>query len=276
MNPHFERRAARGVRIVIDSGNNEVSWRLLAGDCSEVLDDLPEGTVDLVYADPPFATNQVQKGRSDRLAYDDRWPDLDSYLSFMAARLTQLHRVLAPDGAILLHVDWRSSHHLRVLLDEIFGAERFVNHLVWQYGLGGSSPSRFARKHDDILYYARGDERWFEPPMVPATSRRMAGMMKKATDVIAIPAINNMATERTGWPTQKPVALLEFLVGACAKPGGTVLDPFCGSGTTLVAAVRLGRKAIGIDRHPEAIRIAEQRLTELGDPITPASRQTDA
>jgi len=104
----------------------------------------------------------------------------------------------------------------------------------------------------------------------------MAGMMKKATDVIAIPAINNMATERTGWPTQKPVALLELLVGACAKPGGTVLDPFCGSGTTLVAAVGLGRKAIGIDRHPEAIRIAVQRLTELGDPITPASRQTDA
>ena len=104
---------------MIDSGNNEVSWRLLAGDCSEVLDDLPEGTVDLVYADPPFATNQVQKGRSDRLAYDDRWPDLDSYLSFMAARLTQLHRVLAPDGAILLHVDWRSSHHLRVLLQPV-------------------------------------------------------------------------------------------------------------------------------------------------------------
>jgi site-specific DNA-methyltransferase (adenine-specific) len=100
-------------------------------------------------------------------------------------------------------------------------------------------------------------------------------MMKKATDVIAIPAINNMATERTGWPTQKPVALLEFLVGACAKPGGTVLDPFCGSGTTLVAAVRLGRRAIGIDRHPEAIRIAEQRLKELGDPIPAADQRAE-
>jgi site-specific DNA-methyltransferase (adenine-specific) len=260
---------------VIDTGDNEVPWRLLEADCGEVLDDLPAGTVDLVYADPPFATNQVQKGRSEGLAYDDRWPDLDSYLGFMAGRLEQLHRVLAPDGAILLHVDWRTSHHLRLLLDEIFGAGRFVNHLIWQYGLGGSSPSRFARKHDDILYYARGDERWFEPPLVPATSRRMAGMMKKATDVIAIPAINNMATERTGWPTQKPVALLEFLVGACAKPGGTVLDPFCGSGTTLVAAVRLGRQAIGIDRHPEAIRIAEQRLKELGDPIAAADRRAE-
>ena len=254
--------------MVIDSENIDVRWRLLEADCAEALADLPAGTVDLVYADPPFATNQVQKGRSEGLAYDDRWPDLGSYLAFMGGCLEQLHRALAPDGAILLHVDWRTSHHLRMLLDEIFGAERFVNHLVWQYGLGGSSPNRFALKHDDILYYARGEGRWFEPPLVPATSRRMAGMMKKSTDVIAIPAINNMAAERTGWPTQKPLALLEFLVGACAKPGGTVLDPFCGSGTTLVAAVRLGRRAIGIDRHPEAIRIAERRLIELGDSIT--------
>ncbi|MDG2020496.1 MAG: site-specific DNA-methyltransferase [Phycisphaerales bacterium] len=261
--------------MVIDSGNHKEPWRVLEGDCGTVLGEIPTGAVDLVYADPPFATNQVQKGRSDGQAYDDRWPDLDSYLGFMRERLEALHRVLAPDGAILLHVDWRTSHHLRVLLDEIFGPDRFVNHLVWQYGLGGSSPSRFARKHDDILYYARGEKRWFEPPLVPATSRRMAGMMKKATDVIAIPAINNMASERTGWPTQKPLALLEFLVGACLKPGGTVLDPFCGSGTTLVAAVRLGRNAIGIDRHPEAIRITKQRLSETRDPLVPSGGRAE-
>ena len=135
-----------------------------------------------------------------------------------------------------------------------------MNHLVWKYGLGGSSPNRFARKHDDILYYARGDERWFEPPMVPATSRRMAGSLKKATDVLDVPSINNMAAERTGWPTQKPLALLRLLVGACARPGGTVMDPFCGSGTTLVAAVECGRRAIGIDRDPTAIEIAGTRL----------------
>src|SRR5690606_14779178 len=101
-------------------------------------------------------------------------------------------------------------------------------------------------------------------PLVPATSRRMAGRMKKATDVLAIPAINNMAAERTGYPTQKPLALLEVLVRACCPPGGTVLDPCCGSGTTLVAAVRTGRRAVGCDLSPEAVRIAQERLGRAG------------
>lgn len=235
-------------------------WELVLGDCGVEMASIETGSVDLVYADPPFATNLVQRGRSTEQAYDDRWSGIPEYLDFMLPRITEMHRVLAGDGAILLHCDWRTSHHLRLVLDRVFGPDRFVNHLVWKYGLGGSSPNRFARKHDDILYYARGDERWFEPPMVPATSRRMAGSLKKATDVLDVPSINNMAAERTGWPTQKPLALLRLLVGACARPGGTVMDPFCGSGTTLVAAVECGRRAIGIDRDPTAIEIAGTRL----------------
>jgi DNA modification methylase len=168
---------------------------------------------------------------------------------------------MKPTGSVLLHVDWRTSHHARLLLDDLLGADRFVNHLVWSYGLGGSSPRRFARKHDDILFYAVDPERYhFEPPMVPATSNRMKGEMKKATDVLDIPAINNMAAERTGYPTQKPLRLLGMLVGACCPEGGLVVDPCCGSGTTLVAATRAGRRAAGCDANPEAVAIARERL----------------
>ena len=238
----------------------------LEGDCLDVLASLEEGVASLVYADPPFATGGIRRGTArgaragQELAYEDRFESLEAYLDFLGKRIEAMHRVLAADGAILIHVDWRTSHRVRCILDEVFGADRFVNHIVWHYGLGGSSPSRFARKHDDILYYARGDERWFEPPLVPATSQRLAGGLKKATDVLDIPAINNMARERTGWPDQKPLALLDLLVRACCPPDGLVIDPFCGSGTTLEAAMRSGRRSLGIDRSVAALEVARTRL----------------
>jgi DNA modification methylase len=231
---------------------------VLAADCLDVLRDLPAGTVDLCYADPPFNTGRLISARAG--AYDDRWNDLSTYLEFMRPRLCEVARVLKSTGSLLLHCDWRTCHHLRLMLDEIFGADRFVNHLIWRYGLGGSSPRRFARKHDDILFYAKSAGYYFDPPRIPATSNRMRGRTKKATDVIDIPSINNMADERAGYPTQKPLALLEMLVQACCPRDGLVLDPFCGSGTTLVAAARLGRQWIGIDRNPRGVRMARKRL----------------
>lgn len=215
--------------------------------------------IDLLYADPPFNTGKKQAASSGDFA--DAWPTTDAYIAWLRERLQPTIDLIKPTGSILLHVDWRTSHRVRVLLDELLGEDCFVNHLVWSYGLGGSSPRRFARKHDDILFYSRTpDAHWFEPPMVPATSRRMAGQMKKATDVLDIPSINNMAAERVGWPTQKPLALLEMLVGACCPPGGLVLDPCCGSGTTLVAAQKLGRRAVGSDRDERAVEVARSRL----------------
>ncbi|MCC5824329.1 MAG: site-specific DNA-methyltransferase [Phycisphaerales bacterium] len=222
-----------------------------------------DASVDLLYADPPFNTGQTQTGRAG--AYQDAWPDTAAWIAWLRERLAVSLPKIRPTGSVLLHLDWRTSHHARLLLDELLGPDRFVNHLIWSYGLGGSSPRRFARKHDDILWYCLDPNRyWFEPPMVEATSRRMAGRLKKATDVIEIPAINNMATERTGYPTQKPLALLDLLVGACCPPGGLVVDPCCGSGTTLVAAHRLGRRAIGADLNPQAVEITRSRLTEAG------------
>lgn len=232
-------------------------------------------SVDLLYADPPFNTGRAHRAppnghkrrRDVDVRFEDRFASVPAYLSWLGDRVAATLPLLKPTASILLHVDWRTCHHVRLLLDELLGPECFVNHLVWSYGLGGSSARRFARKHDDILWYAVDPERyWFEPPRVPATSRRLAGRMKKATDVLDIPALNNMAAERTGYPTQKPVALLDLLIRACCPPGGTVLDPCCGSGTALVAAVAAGRCAIGFDLNPAAVAITRRRLAALPKP----------
>ncbi len=216
-------------------------------------------SIDLLYADPPFNTGLARVGPNGHFA--DRWEDPRSHLHWLQERIAATLPALKPTGSILLHVDWRTSHRVRLILDEMLGSDRFVNHLVWVYGLGGSSPRRFARKHDDILFYAVDPERyWFCAPRVPATSRRMSGRLKKSTDVLSIPSINNMAHERAGWPTQKPEALLEVLIGACCPPAGIVLDPCCGSGTTLVAALRLGRQSIGFDTSARAVGISRERV----------------
>lgn len=234
-------------------------WSVQAADWLSLARTLEPSAVDLLYADPPFNTGDRQEDRAG--AFEDRWPSVGAYVEWLRERLAATLPALKRSGNVLIHVDWRTSHRVRVLLDELLGEDRFVNHLIWSYGLGGSSPRRFARKHDDILFYCLDPAlAYFDPPMVPATSARMRGMMKKATDVIAIPSINNMATERVGWPTQKPLALLELLVRACSPAGGTVLDPCCGSGTTLVAAARLGRRAVGGDINPQAVEIARARL----------------
>ncbi len=236
--------------------------KLLLGDCLEILKDLPASSIDLAYLDPPFNTGR--RHTASEATYSDIWPSLEEYIAFLRPRIEAISRTLKANGAILLHCDWRTSHHCRLMLDEVYGPENFVNHLIWFYGLGGSSRRRFARKHDDVLFYAKSLDYYFAPPLVPATSQRMKGKMKKATDVIDIPAINNMANERAGYPTQKPLALLELLIEACCPKGGMVLDPFCGSGTTLVAACKLCRKSIGIDANADAVRIAGGRLREVG------------
>lgn len=242
---------------------------------------LPPASLDLLYADPPFNTGEIQSDRAG--SYQDSWPTTASYIHWLRERLEATLPALRPTASILLHVDFRVCHHARLLVDDLLGPDRFVNHLIWSYGLGGSSPRRFARKHDDILFYGVTDRYYFDPPMIPATSARMAGQMKKSTDVLSLPAIdvldipsiNNMAKERAGYPTQKPLALLELLVKACCPPGGTVLDPCCGSGTALVAAAKNGRNAIGFDINPDAIAVARARFAELEKPIpviVPATR----
>lgn len=231
--------------------------------------------IDFLYTDPPFNTGKAQvspangskQGRTTDARYADAFGSSRDFIAWLRPRVEATIPLIKPTGLICIHVDWRTSHHVRLMLDSLLGEDRFVNHLVWSYGLGGSSPRRFARKHDDLLLYCLDPETYFfDPPRVPATSRRLSGMTKKATDVLDIPSLNNMAAERTGYPTQKPLALLDLLVRACCPPGGLVLDPCCGSGTTLVAAARAGRRAVGMDISPEAVGLARSRLSEAGYP----------
>lgn len=240
---------------------NPVDGQVVCADWLDSVDFLADGSVDLFYTDPPFNTGRRQS--SDAGSYMDSWPTTDAWVEWFSRGIGAVIPKMKQTGSILVHVDWRTSHRVRVLLDSILGEDRFVNHLIWRYGLGGSSSRRFSRKHDDILYYCIDPDRYyFEPPMVPATSNRMKGQLKKATDVLDVPTLNNMAGERVGYPTQKPIALLELLIGACCPPSGLVFDPCCGSGTTLVAARRLGRSYMGSDCNPEAVEISRRRLDD--------------
>ncbi len=251
---------------------------------------LPDACVDLAYADPPFATGGSQRlstirtgrgeqtrrgfgGRTYRyeVVSDIAWSDdlpLDVHLEALHARLVEIHRVLAAHGSLYLHVDWRTAHHARLLLDEVFGPERFLNELVWAYDYGGRSRDRWPRKHDTILWYAKGDDWVFERDAidrVPYLAPGLVGPDKAArgklpTDVWWMTIVPPGSAERTGYPTQKPVRLLERIVAASSRPGDLVLDPYAGSGTTGVAASRLGRRWLLVDRNPVAVEIARARL----------------
>lgn len=272
---------------------------VLHADNLDVLRALPAASVDLCYADPPFAAGgarrlasirtghgeQTRRGFAGReyryevvsdLAYADDLP-LDEHLATLRLRVEEIHRVLAPHGSLYLHCDWRTSHHLRLMLDEVFGPERFLNEIVWAYDYGGRARDRWPRKHDTILWYAKGDTWVFErdaidriPYMAPGlVGPEKAARGKLPTDVWWLTIVPPASAERTGYPTQKPLRLLERIVAASSRPGDLVLDPYAGSGTTGVAARRLGRRWLLADRNPDAVRLARARIAGEGDAGSP-------
>jgi site-specific DNA-methyltransferase (adenine-specific) len=258
----------------------------------ELLGALPDGSVGLVYADPPFATGKRRRLESIRLgageqtrpgfrggseryevvsdmAYDDAMP-LDEHLRALELRVREMHRVLAEDGSVYIHVDWRTVHHVRLLLDRVFGADRFLNEIVWAYDYGGRARDRWPRKHDSILWYAKGESWVFDRDAIdriPYLAPGLAGPEKAArgklpTDVWWMTIVPPGSRERTGYPTQKPIRLLQRIVAASSRIGDLVVDPYAGSGTTGVAAQRLGRRWLLGDNNPEAVAVARRRLAE--------------
>jgi len=237
--------------------------------------------INLIYVDPPFATGsnysvtisvgaQAEISSEDK-AYSDTWGgSLENYLQMMYERLILMRELLAETGSIYVHCDWRTNAALRLVMDEVFGPENFLNEIIWMYGLGGSSKRYWPRKHDSILWYSKTpDGQVFTADRVPASSQRMKGMDKKCPDCWDIPAINNMANERTEYATQKPEALLERIIRSSSREGDIVADFFCGSGTTGVVAERLGRRWIMCDASRWAIHITGKRLLETAESLRP-------
>lgn len=232
-------------------------------------------SIDLCYADPPFFSQRNYK------QFDDRWKSLDDYLAEMEIAVREMHRVLKSTGSFYLHCDWHASHYLKVMCDKIFGYGNFQNEVVWCYRGGGVPKDAFARKHDIILRYSKTDEFTFHQQYVPysAASEKLVkarggtsidGKERNLERGATMPdwwedmnSLQTWSPERVGYPTQKPLALLDRIIKASSNPGDIVLDPFCGGGTTLLAAARNKRRYIGIDINPEAIRISNQRLSHV-------------
>ncbi len=247
---------------------------------------LPDACCDLVYIDPPFFTGRSQENRRHKHAFADQWAGgLTAYLAFLEPRFSEIHRCLKETGTLYVHLDWRAVHHVRVLLDRIFGEDQFMNEIIWSYRTGGLSRKWFGRKHDNLLVYARANGRQTFHVLREGTfrtdgmNRDEEGRPYKTTrrgrlyfhadgpaltDVWEIPFLSTVARERCGYPTQKPLALLERIIRASSNPGDVVADFFCGSGTTLVAAKKLGRRCLGCDEMKEAVALTRKRLAALG------------
>jgi adenine specific DNA methylase Mod len=264
---------------------------LLSGDNAAVLPTLAPGSVTLAYLDPPFATGRDFRTKAGELAYSDRWPTFEAYLDHLRVRLELLRPLLAPHGSVVVHVDPRTSGYVRVLGDGIFGRESFASEIVWRYRRWPSPTTNFQRVHDVLLRWVADPHaapHWtqlHEPlaastlatwgtgrqqAQTDATGRRTRSRAMQEDspgvplgDVWELPIIAPSSHERTGYPTQKPEALLERLQRALTVEGDLVVDPYCGSGTTLAVAARLGRSGIGIDASPVAIATARERLAQF-------------
>lgn len=264
------------------------------GDNLEFLPLLPGGAFRLIYIDPPFNTGKTQQRmrlqvaaseQGERIGFGDRrytvqaYPspayadDYDDYLQFLYPRLEHAYRLLTPDGSLFVHLDYREVHYVKVMLDILFGRECFMNEIIWAYDYGGRSKRRWPTKHDNILWYAKDPDNYVfnydAIDRIPYMSPKLVGEAKAQrgktpTDVWWLTIVPTHSKEKTGYPTQKPLKLLERIIRVHTHPGDWVLDFFAGSGTTGEAAARLDRRFVLIDNNPEAIQVMTQRLAFAG------------
>lgn len=267
------------------------------GDNLKVLQGIADGAIDLIYIDPPFNTGKVQARRQiktsraehgDRIGFGDNsyttevvgqkdYKDTFSdYLAFLRPRLEEARRVLKPDGSLYFHIDFREVHYCKVMLDEIFGRENFINEIIWAYDYGGRARDRWPAKHDNILFYAKNIQKFtFNrddidriPYMAPGlVSAEKAERGKLPTDTWWHTIVGTNSKEKTGYPTQKPLGVLERIIRASSNPGETVLDFFAGSGTTGEACLKTGRRFILVDSNSQAIEVMKTRFANHPDVI---------
>ncbi len=260
------------------------------GDNLDVLGRLPDESVGLIYIDPPFNTGKVQQrtqlktvrsDAGDRTGFQGRryasialgsrrFDDaFDDYLAFLEPRLVEARRVLAAHGSLYFHVDYREVHYCKVLLDQIFGRDAFLNEIIWAYDYGGRPRNRWPPKHDNILVYVKDRSRYVfnvdEIERIPYMAPGLVGPEKAArgklpTDTWWHTIVATNGKEKTGYPTQKPLGILRRIVQASSRPDDVVLDFFAGSGTTGAAALESGRPFILVDDNPEALAVMARRF----------------
>lgn len=260
------------------------------GDNLAVMRGWPGASFDLIYIDPPFNTGKAQsrtqmrtvrdeegdrtgfKGqryRTIRLGTKSYADAFDDYLAFLEPRLLEAHRLLRPAGSFFLHLDYREVHYAKVLLDAIFGRSSFINEIIWAYDYGARATRRWSPKHDNILWYAKDPAnytyRYDDIDRIPYMAPGLVGAEKAArgktpTDTWWNTIVSPNGKEKTGYPTQKPLAIIERIVRVHSNPGDACLDFFAGSGTLGEAAVRNGRTAVLIDSSEEAVRVMAKRL----------------
>ncbi len=267
---------------------------LRLGDCLPVLNKFERGSVDLFYIDPPFFTQKVHalttRDGGTRYSFRDLWASTEAYGDFLIDRLSECHRCLKETGSLFFHCDDTAGHLARLILDRVFGPENFQAEIIWSFRRWSNSKKGLMPSHQTILFYSRsGAFKFHTLTTAYSESTNLDQILQKRVrdergkaiyarddsgepvtngakrgvplgDVWEIPYLNPKAKERVGYPTQKPVLLLERIIQLCTDPQDLVADPFCGSGTTLVAAHLLGRRAIGIDTSEDALKLAAQRL----------------
>ena len=268
--------------------------KLILGDNLEILRTIETESVDLIYLDPPFFSNrnyEVIWGDSGEVrSFEDRFSGgIDHYIGWLKERVIEMHRILKQTGSIFLHCDWHANAYIRVqILDKIFGEKHFQNEIIWRYRGGGISKERFGRKHDNIFWYTKSKNYTFDSSTClqeysPETLKRMQNFNQairgdkgyeynlneggKYPDDVwdDINILNPAAKERIGYPTQKPMKLLERIINANSKENDLVLDPFVGGGTTVAVADKLNRRWIGIDQSVAAIKVTEMRMQNQQD-----------
>lgn len=269
--------------------------QIYLGDNLPILQSMPAESVDLIYIDPPFNTGKTQvrtQIRTERSASGDRlgfqgqryqtikigskgYVDIfDDFLAFLSPRLEQAYRVLKPNGSLYFHIDYREVHYCKVLLDAIFGRASFLNEIIWAYDYGGKSRSKWPAKHDNILFYAKDPEDYTfnneaidrEPYMAPGlVGPEKAARGKLPTDTWWHTIVTTNGTEKTGYPTQKPLGVINRILKASSNQGDLALDFFAGSGTLGEACLKLGRQFILIDNNPQAWEVMKKRFAAYPD-----------
>jgi DNA modification methylase len=288
--------------------DNELDFsvnKLMLGDNLEILKTLADESVDFIYLDPPFFSNrnyEVIWGDSGEIrSFQDRWAGgISHYIEWLKERVIEMHRVLKSTGSIFLHCDWHADAYIRVfILDAIFGEKNFRNHIVWCYAGPGNVKNRLAQKHDTIFFYSKTEHLYFDADSIrlPYSEETVARTNRGASNTgimanvkgdvserhknrlndkgkypedywLDIPRLQGNGSERIGYPTQKPEALLERIIKMASKKGDIVLDPFVGGGTTIAVADKLNRLWIGIDQSPMAVKVSEFRLQKQTDLFT--------